>query len=80
LRGELLQERLTTFCYLYRGFHVATPQTGQRLATRGRRAAFNVELRDIEMQDRRSRPRALPRNDGSPFPRRRASHGLARVA
>jgi hypothetical protein len=74
-----LQERLTTFCYPYRGFHVVTPQTGQRLAARGRRAAFNVELRDIEMQDRRSRPRALPR-DGNPFPQRQASHGPARVA
>jgi hypothetical protein len=75
LKGELLQERLTTFCYPYRGFHVVTPQTGQHLAAPGRRAAFNVEPRDIEMQDRRSRPR-----DGTAFPRRRASHGSMRMA
>ncbi len=75
MSGEVLQQRVTTFCYPYRGFHVVTPQTGQRLAARGRRAAFNVELRDIEMQDRRSRPR-----DGNAFPRRRASHGPMRMA
>jgi hypothetical protein len=75
-----LQERLTTFCYPYRGSHVVTPQPGQRLALRRRRAAFNVEPRDIEMPDLRSRPQALPRYDCNQFPHGQASYGPTRAA
>jgi peptidoglycan/xylan/chitin deacetylase (PgdA/CDA1 family) len=78
--GQVLEEKITTFCYPYGGFHIFTPQTERLLAERGCRAAFNVEPRDIEMPDLRSRPQALPRYDCNQFPHGQASYGLMRAA
>jgi hypothetical protein len=72
----VLQERGTTFCYPYGGFHVATTRAVQLLVAPGCPAAFNVEPRVIEMQDRRS----PPRNDRHQFPHGWANHGAMRVA
>lgn len=57
-----------TFCYPYGGFHSFTGDTESILSDAGCNFSFNVEYRDIEPRDLKSRPQALPRFDCNLFP------------
>ena len=65
--------KLRTFCYPYGGFHSFTLETEQLLADSGCRFSLNVESRDANRGDFRSRPQAIPRYDCNAFP-----HGQCR--
>ena len=53
--------KIKTFCYPYGGFHTFTNLTEDILRKEGVKFAFNVESRDIDLNDLQSRPLALPR-------------------
>lgn len=57
-----------TFCYPYGGFHSFTKETERILEKEKCLYSFNVESRDIDINDIRSRPQALPRYDCNFFP------------
>ena len=57
-----------TFCYPYGGFHSFTNQTERILEKEKCLYSFNVESRDIDINDVRLRPQALPRYDCNEFP------------
>lgn len=67
-----------TFCYPYGGFHTFTDTTERLLEERGCRIAYNVDFRDVEDQDVRHRPLALPRYDCNCFPHGGVSIGNRR--
>lgn len=70
----LLLERMVgaaemrTFCYPHGGFHTFTPETEGLLEGVGCHFSFNVELRDINIEDIQNRKQALPRYDCNQFP------------
>jgi peptidoglycan/xylan/chitin deacetylase (PgdA/CDA1 family) len=57
-----------TFCYPYGGFQSFTGKTEDILTDFGCLYSFNVEQRDIQKEDLRNRPQALPRYDCNRFP------------
>ncbi|MGK4569284.1 polysaccharide deacetylase family protein [Flavobacterium sp. 3HN19-14] len=57
-----------TFCYPYGGFHTFTNETEQLLKNEGCLFSFNVETRDVNLDDIMQRPQALPRYDCNYFP------------
>lgn len=57
-----------TFCYPYGGFHSFDAGTETLLHNEGCHFSFNVEHRDIAMEDLAHRPQALPRYDCNQFP------------
>lgn len=63
-----------TFCYPYGGFHTFTTETERLLESEGVDFSFNVEPRDIGVEDL-DRRQALPRFDCNAFP-----HGSCRQA
>lgn len=63
------------FCYPYGGFHTFTPFTERLLNAEGVSFSFNVESRDTELKDIKTRPQALPRFDCNEFEYGRASLG-----
>ena len=56
-----------TFCYPYGGFHSFNAQTEKILSKENCLYSFNVEPRDIEVDDLKLRPQALPRYDCNHF-------------
>ncbi len=60
--------RPRTFCYPFGGAHNFTADTQRLLAESGCRFSFSVEHRDIDDQDLRDRPHALPRFDCNRLP------------
>src|SRR3546814_375384 len=73
--GDVLGERVETFCYPYGGFHSFNATTERLLKEAGVRFSFNVEARDITRADLTGRPQALPRWDFNAFPHGRAHFG-----
>src|SRR3546814_2495708 len=73
--GDVLGERVETFCYPYGGFHSFNATTERLLKEAGVRFSFNVEARDITRADLTGRPQALPRWDCNAFPHGRAHFG-----
>ena len=63
-----------TFCYPYGGFHSFTNETEKILIEIKSIFSFNVEQRDIQIDDIIHRPQALPRYDCNKF-----KHGKVRV-
>ena len=57
-----------TFCYPHGGFHTFTRETEGLLNDLSVKFSFNVEARDINEQDVRNRPQALPRYNCNYFP------------
>lgn len=57
-----------TFCYPYGGFHSFTATTEELLQAANCAYSFNVEQRDITLNDLTIRPQALPRYDCNYFP------------
>lgn len=57
-----------TFCYPYGGFHSFTAKTEELLHAANCAYSFNVEHRDITLNDLTHRPQALPRYDCNYFP------------
>lgn len=57
-----------TFCYPYGGFHSFTNDTELILKNENCLFSFNVENRDVSVNDILSRPQALPRFDCNYFP------------
>ena len=78
--SKTIEESVTTFCYPYGGFHTFTETTERLLTEQGCRFSFNVEPRDVEEADIRTRPQALPRYDCNMFPHGRTSYGSQRAA
>tara|TARA_B100001250_G_scaffold149451_1_gene128052 strand:- start:50310 stop:51248 length:939 start_codon:yes stop_codon:yes gene_type:complete len=62
-----------TFCYPYGGFHSFTNETEKILIKNKSMFSFNVEQRDIKIDDIINRPQALPRYDCNKF-----KHGKVR--
>lgn len=60
--------RHKTFCYPYGGFHSFTNETEKILLNENCLYSFNVEQRDIETEDLKLKPQALPRYDCNQFP------------
>ncbi|EOJ1766212.1 polysaccharide deacetylase family protein [Campylobacter coli] len=56
-----------TFCYPYGGFHTFTAFTERTLSEIGCAFSFNVESRDVTLNDIQNRPQALPRYDCNEF-------------
>ena len=56
-----------TFCYPYGGFHSFNDTSEKLLEKNGCKYSFNVEHRDIELNDLLNRPQALPRYDCNQF-------------
>lgn len=63
-----------TFCYPYGGAHSYTDDTVRLLSERGCLFSFDFDPRDVEEDDLRRRPQALPRYDCNQFP-----HGTSTV-
>lgn len=61
---------IRTFCYPYGGFHTFTDDTRRLLCEADCEFAFNVESRDLTVEDFRELPQALPRYDCNEY-----SHG-----
>jgi peptidoglycan/xylan/chitin deacetylase (PgdA/CDA1 family) len=72
---DLVGVRCDSFCYPFGGHHTFDRTTEELLGRCGVRSAFNVESRDIDESDLRSRPLALPRYDCNEFPYGSASKG-----
>ena len=68
LKGVIKSFDHKTFCYPYGGFHSFTNQTERILDKENCLYSFNVENRDIDINDVKSRPQALPRYDYNQFP------------
>jgi peptidoglycan/xylan/chitin deacetylase (PgdA/CDA1 family) len=68
LEGIIGKFHHKTFCYPYGGFHSFTDETEKILSKENCLYSFNVEQRDIENIDLKSRPQALPRYDCNQFP------------
>ena len=62
--GELY---IRVFCYPYGGFHTFTNFTERYLNESGCSFSFNVESKDITLENLSSRPQALPRYDCNEF-------------
>ncbi len=62
------KQTLKTFCYPYGGFHTFTKATEEVLDRNDFAFSFNVESKDIEREELRSRRQALPRYDCNLFP------------
>ncbi len=58
---------IRTFCYPYGGFHTFTDYTRTVLDSVDSLFSFNVESRDIQSDDFRTQPQALPRYDCNEF-------------
>ena len=56
-----------TFCYPYGGFHTFTDYTRDTLDEAGCLFSFNVESRNIQIDDFLTQPQALPRYDCNEF-------------
>lgn len=67
LSAELNELELRTFCYPYGGFHTFTDHTRTVLGNIGCSFSFSVESRDIQPDDFRTQPQALPRYDCNEF-------------
>ncbi len=67
-----------TFCYPYGGFHSFTAETEALLGDAGTHFSFNVEYRDVSVDDVTLRPQALPRYDCNKFPHGTVSLGARR--
>jgi len=67
---------VNTFCYPYGGFHTFTDETRRILADVGCQFSFNVESRDIKLEDVRDALQALPRYDCNEFKHGGVSGGL----
>lgn len=59
---------VATYCHPYGGFHSFNDDTERILSAAGFRYSFNVEARDIDVEDLVGRPQALPRYDCNLFP------------
>lgn len=57
------------------GFHTFSPLTESILSKENVKFAFNVESRDIDLNDLQSRPQTLPRYDCNEFAFGKASFG-----
>jgi peptidoglycan/xylan/chitin deacetylase (PgdA/CDA1 family) len=68
LEGIIKKLDHKTFCHPYGGFHSFTYQTEKILSKENCLYSFNVEPRDIDVNDLRYRPQALPRYDCNQFP------------
>jgi len=68
LKNIVGEFKMKTFCYPYGGFHTFTKDTEQLLQQQGCAFSFNVETRDIELNDLMLRKQALPRYDCNYFP------------
>ena len=68
LKGLIKNFDHKTFCYPYGGFHSFTNQTERILDKENCLYSFNVENRDIDINDLMFRPQALPRYDCNHFP------------
>ena len=64
---KISQTTIRSFAYPYGGFHSFNADTEQLLNKHKCRFAFNVESRDINLDDLR-RKQALPRYDCNNFP------------
>lgn len=69
--------KLRSFCYPYGGFHSFNATTEELLQAAGCRFSLNVEPRDAEAADFRTRPQAIPRYDCNAFPYGRCREPLA---
>ncbi len=67
LKNELGEQEIKTFCYPYGGFHTFTERTEELLCDNGCDFSFNVEQRDINVNDLKNRIQALPRFDCNQF-------------
>ncbi len=56
-----------SFCYPYGGYHSFTAETENILCKQNVVYSFNVDPRDISLEDFRNRPHALPRYDCNQF-------------
>jgi len=65
-----------TFCYPYGGFHTFTDETRRLLDEAGCEFAFNVESRDLTVEDFHEATQALPRYDCNEFEHGDASGSL----
>ncbi|GJL63103.1 MAG: hypothetical protein NPIRA04_17570 [Nitrospirales bacterium] len=70
---NIVGEKISSFCYPYGGFHTFTSETESLLSHQGAKFSFNVEARDITVNDLQNRPQALPRYDCNAFPFGQAS-------
>ena len=68
LQNNLTPTDFKTFCYPYGGFHTFSNETEILLTKENVVCSFNVESRDITLQDIKERPQALPRYDCNEFP------------
>lgn len=67
LEGIVGKGIVNSFCYPYGGFHSFNKLTEKLIIKQGCKFAFNVEWRDIDMNDLKNRPTALPRYDCNQF-------------
>ncbi|HJE65547.1 MAG TPA: polysaccharide deacetylase family protein, partial [Campylobacter avium] len=67
LESILKKLYIKTFCYPYGGFHTFTKFTEQTLQKQGVSFSFNVESRDVSLDDVKNRAQALPRYDCNEF-------------
>ncbi len=67
LEKKLGNLSIKTFCYPYGGFHTFNKKTEQILEDYGCVFSFNVEQRDISLDDLKNRKQALPRYDCNQF-------------
>jgi hypothetical protein len=77
--ADILGHPVTTFCYPYGGHHTFTADTVGLLKTAGATFCFNVDPRDVTVEDLTNRLQALPRYDCNMFPYGRASTGTVRA-
>tara|TARA_B100000965_G_scaffold252156_1_gene212144 strand:+ start:5408 stop:6337 length:930 start_codon:yes stop_codon:yes gene_type:complete len=68
LENELGSLSIKSFCYPYGGFHSFNNITENILEDQGCDFSFNVEQRDIDINDINKRAQALPRYDCNQFP------------
>ena len=68
LENQLGQLSIKSFCYPYGGFHTFNKKTEDILQEYGCDFSFNVEQRDIALDDINKRVQALPRYDCNQFP------------
>lgn len=67
INQTIKKSTVKTFCYPYGGFHNFTLETEKILEEENCLFSFNVEHRDIDINDIRNRPQALPRYDCNHF-------------
>jgi peptidoglycan/xylan/chitin deacetylase (PgdA/CDA1 family) len=77
--SSIIRKPVTTFCFPYGGGHAVTPYAISQLNQAGSEFSFDVNPRDITLDDLRNNRQTLPRYDCNMFPYGRASLGVARA-